>query len=91
MSDDVIPRGRSSGPTLVIATDDGTVFHCTPHEMGGKEHPRDMRWKLVEMNGVEHAGPPYEGFTSQADIRRMVADWWEATKARQHGKTVDRG
>ena len=82
MSDESRPRGRSSGPTVVVTTEDGTVFHCTPYETVGPDTQRQARWKLVEPGGVEYAGPDYDGFTSQADIRRMVAEWWEAQKAR---------
>jgi hypothetical protein len=31
--------------TIVVTTDDGTLFSCTPH-LGGVHAPRQTRWRL---------------------------------------------
>jgi hypothetical protein len=51
-----------------------------PHEAGGVHAPHQWRWKLIESCGAEHIGPLYTGFTSQADLRRLISGWWDARK-----------
>ena len=74
------PRTRSSGPTLVVVTDDGTILECTPHEIGASRSTRETRWVFVAPDGAEHIGPHYTGFSSVGDIRVLANQWWESRK-----------
>lgn len=79
MMQDPRPRTRSSGPTLVVVTDDGTILECTPHEIGTRS-TRETRWVFVAPDGAEHIGPSYTGFSSVGDIRVLANEWWESRK-----------
>ena len=68
-------------PAFVITTDDGTLFSCAPHAMGGGATPRALRWKLIDARRVEYAGPPYARETDAAAVQRIVSRWWEERKA----------
>jgi hypothetical protein len=79
-----------NGPTIVVTTDDGTLFSCTPYEIGGLAAPRQLRWKLIDARALEYIGPPYARGLSPADVQRLVSEWWEAKKALgQAGVTVE--
>ena len=80
MVDAAFLRRRSSGPTVVVKTEDETIFHCTPREIGGGAAPLQSCWMLVESNGTEHIGPQYDGFTSMSEVSRIVNDWWKVRK-----------
>ena len=80
MIDDVT-RARSSGPTVLVTTDDDTVLHCTPRVIVTPKG-RQSAWVLVEENGAEYIGPEYVGFTSMRDVLTTINDWWRAMKAR---------
>lgn len=70
-----------NGPTIVITTDDGTLFSCTPHEMGGFTTPRSIRWKIIATDGLEYVGPPYRvAESSPVDVQRIVSEWWNLKK-----------
>ena len=77
MSEDV---PLHNGPTIVVTTDDGTPFSCTPFEVGGVSHPRQMRWKLVDARALEYVGPPYARGSLPADVQRLVSEWWDGKK-----------
>jgi hypothetical protein len=68
-------------PTFIVTTDDGTLFSCAPHAMGGDSGPRVLRWKLIDTQRNEHAGPLYTRETDPAAVQRMVARWWDERKA----------
>jgi hypothetical protein len=68
-------------PAFVITTDDGTMFSCAPHAMGGDTTPRALRWKLIDTQRVEYAGPLYGRETEAADVQRLVCLWWREHKA----------
>jgi hypothetical protein len=80
MTQDYHPRSRSSGPTLVVVTDDGTILECTPHDVESSASTRETRWVFVAPDGAEHIGPEYKGFSSVGDIRRLANGWWESRK-----------
>jgi hypothetical protein len=65
---------------FIITTDDGTLFSCAPHAMGGDASPRVLRWKLLDTERVEHAGPLYARETDPADVQRAVSRWWSEQK-----------
>ena len=67
-------------PAFVITTDDGMLFSCAPHAMGGGATPRVLRWKLIDAQRVEYAGPLYARETEPADVQRLVSRWWEDRK-----------
>jgi hypothetical protein len=66
----------------VVKTEDETVLHCTPREVGGGAVPRQTCWVLADSNGTEHIGPQYVGFTSMSEVSRIVNDWWKVRKER---------
>jgi len=66
--------------TVVVNTPDGTVFRCTPTQMGGFATPRAVHWKLVGPNGVEYTGPVYIPGTSAGDLQKLVSEWWWGRK-----------
>ena len=68
-------------PAFVITTDDGTMFSCAPHAMGGDATPRVLRWKLIDTRYVEHAGPLYAREMDAIAVQRSVSRWWEERKA----------
>ena len=68
-------------PAFVITTDDGTMFSCAPHAMGGGSTPRVLRWKLIDTQRVEHAGPLYARESDAMEVQRIVSLWWEERKA----------
>lgn len=68
-------------PAFVITTDDGTMFSCAPHAMGGHDTPRVLRWKLIDTRQNEHAGPLYARESDALDVQRLVSRWWEERKA----------
>jgi hypothetical protein len=68
-------------PAFVITTDDGTMFSCAPHAMGGGTCPRVLRWKLIDSQRVEYAGPLYAREADPLEVQRIVAVWWEERKA----------
>jgi hypothetical protein len=68
-------------PAFVITTDDGTMFSCAPHAMGGVTTPRVLRWKLIDTQRVEHAGPLYARETDAMQVQYIVSRWWEERKA----------
>lgn len=75
---------------IVVTTDDGTLFSCTPFEMGGVSAPRQVRWTLIDSRGLEYIGPPYARGQSPADVRSLVCAWWEGKKGLgQAGVNVD--
>ncbi len=74
------PHTRSSGPTLIVVTDDGTVLECTPHDIDNARSTRETRWVFVAADGAEHIGPHYTGFSSVGDIRLLANQWWESRK-----------
>jgi hypothetical protein len=76
-----VTRARSSGPTVLVTTEDETVLHCTPRVIVSAEG-RQSAWVLVEENGSEYIGPEYLGFTSMRDILKTINDWWRAKKER---------
>ena len=79
-----------NGPTIVVTTDDGTLFSCAPYEMGGVQSPRQVRWKFIDKRGLEYVGPPYESGVAPAAVQHLVSDWWEGKKARgQAGVNVE--
>ena len=67
-------------PAFLITTDDGTLFSCAPHAMGGDTSPRVLRWKLIDAQRVEHAGPLYAREVEAAEVQRIVTRWWDARK-----------
>jgi hypothetical protein len=67
-------------PAFVITTDDGTMFSCAPHAMGGDTTPRALRWKLIDTQLVEYAGPLYARETDAVVVQRAVSQWWEERK-----------
>ena len=87
MSDDA-PLYNAS--TIVVAADDGMLFSCTPYEMGGVNLPRQIRWQLIDANGVTYIGPAYDRQTSTLEeLHRVVSEWWEMKKALgQAGKNL---
>ena len=68
-------------PAFIVTTDDGTMFSCAPHAMGGDTTPRLLRWKLIDTHRVEYAGPLYARETDALDVQRLVARWWNERKA----------
>jgi hypothetical protein len=68
-------------PAFVVTTDDGTLFSCAPHAMGGDATPRALRWKLIDTQRIEYAGPLYTRETDPVAVQRIVSDWWEQRKA----------
>jgi len=67
-------------PAFVITTDDGTMFSCAPHAMGGDDTPRVLRWKLIDTQQLEHAGPLYARESEALDVQRIVSRWWAERK-----------
>jgi len=68
-------------PTIIVTARDGTLFSCTAHSTDDASSSREIRWKLTDPMGVEHLGPPYIGTQSPIELQRLVAEWWDATKA----------
>jgi len=71
-----------TGLTVILTTDDGTLFSCAPHEIGGFTSPRQLRWKLVAADGTNYVGPPYRPDEAEPSaVQRLVSVWWEERKA----------
>ena len=66
-----------NGPTIVVTTDDGALFSCTPFVMGGVSATRQVRWTLIDAQGLEYIGPQYARGQSPTDVQRLVSEWWE--------------
>src|SRR5690349_5231469 len=69
------------GPTIGVTTDDGTLFSCTPVELGGVSAPRQALWRLIDSGGFEYLGPPYVRGLTLRDVQQLVSRWWEQRKA----------
>lgn len=80
-----------NGSTVIVTTDDGALFSCTPYVMGGAIAPKQVRWKLIDARGLEYIGPPYDwASSSPAAVQQLVSTWWEEKKALgQAGVNVD--
>jgi len=66
--------------TVIVTTDDGTLFSCEPFAVGGPTVPQSLRWRLIDARGVMYIGPTYDREASLADVQRLVSAWWEKTK-----------
>jgi len=66
MSEDSPLYGRR---TIIVTTDDGTLFDCTPYSMVGFATPRTIRWRLIDTAGQIHAGPLYDRADSPRDVQ----------------------
>lgn len=61
--------------SLVITTEDGTVFRCSVAAVGRESDPR---WALIDPSGQQYMGPPVTGDRSPENVRRAVSEWWGA-------------
>jgi len=66
---------------FIVTMDDGTLFHCQPHEVDADARVGATRWILIDTAHVSHVGPPYEGDVGPTALHRLVSAWW-AERAR---------
>lgn len=62
----------------VVTTDDGTLFHCQPHEVQEEGAERRQRWVFMDTKRVRYVGPAYEGQVAPQALQRMLSEWWGA-------------
>jgi hypothetical protein len=65
---------------FVVATDDGTVFHCHVEPFGGADVPKQHRWIFQSAN-TRFLGPLWEGIVLEHQLQRLVTNWWAVKKA----------
>lgn len=63
--------------SLVITTEDGTVFRCSVAALGRETEPR---WALIDPSGQQYMGPPVTSDRSPENVRRTVSEWWGAQR-----------
>lgn len=61
---------------FVVTTDDGTLFHCQPHEIEAEGSVREPRWILIDTQHVPHVGPVYDGQVPPQALQRLLNAWW---------------
>ena len=66
--------------SLVITTEDGTVFRCSVAAIGRETEPR---WALIDPSGHQYMGPPVTSDRSPENVRRAVSEWWGAQRESQ--------
>jgi hypothetical protein len=72
----------------VVTTDDGTMFHCQPHEMSGEtsdapgegDDGRSARWIFIDTKRVPHVGPVYDGQVAPQTLQRLLTEWWRQAR-----------
>ena len=62
----------SVGP-FIVATDDGTMFHCSLIPVGSDQR---LFWIFRDARGLEYLGPPARDERSREAVRALVAEWW---------------
>jgi hypothetical protein len=62
---------------LVVIADDGRRFRCSISALGRETEPR---WVLLGSDGIQYLGPPVEADKSPEAVKRLISDWWAATK-----------
>ena len=67
-------------PTVIVTTDDGTLFSCEPMAVGGTSVPGSFHWRLIDVRGLMYIGPAYSHNAPLSDVERIVSDWWEKRK-----------
>jgi hypothetical protein len=70
-------KRRLSDDTLIVTTDDGTMFRCSLSALAREGEPR---WVLLDSHGAQFIGPPVTKDRSQAAVRKQINDWWAARK-----------
>ncbi len=64
---------------FVVTTDDGTLFHCQPHEVEGDAGGTPAaRWVFMDTQRVPHVGPAYDGQVAPQALQQLLTDWWRA-------------
>jgi hypothetical protein len=70
-------KRRLSDDTLIVTTDDGTMFRCSLSTLAREGEPR---WVLLDSHGAQFIGPPVTKDRSPAEVRRQINEWWAARK-----------
>ena len=70
-------KRRLSDDTLIVTTDDGTMFRCSLSALAREGEPR---WVLLDSHGAQFIGPPVTKDRSPAAVRKQINDWWAARK-----------
>lgn len=79
-------------PTIMVTTDDGTLFNCTPKLIWSFNSPRRPRWTFTDVQKAAYLGPPFvRECSSPVEVQRMLSEWWEGKKVLgQAGVSADR-
>jgi hypothetical protein len=70
-------KRRLSDDTIIVTTDDGTMFRCSVSALAREGDPR---WVLLDAKGAQYIGPPVTEDRSPAHVRDQVNEWWSAKK-----------
>lgn len=70
-------KRRLSDDTLIVTTDDGTMFRCSLSALAREGEPR---WVLLDSHGAQFIGPPVTKDRSPTAVRKQINDWWTARK-----------
>ena len=70
-------KRRLSDDTLIVTTDDGTMFRCSLSALAREGEPR---WVLLDSRGAQFIGPPVTKDRSPAAVRKQINEWWAARK-----------
>jgi hypothetical protein len=83
MSHHMLPLAGIS--SFIVTADDGTLFHCQPHQVRGEGNGNgsaadEVRWIFIDTKHVRHVGPVYEGQVAPQTLQRMLTDWWRKAR-----------
>ncbi len=68
-------KRRLTDDTIIVTTDDGTMFRCSLSTLAREGEPR---WVLLDSRGAQFIGPPVTDDRSPDAVRRQINDWWTA-------------
>lgn len=80
-------KRRLADDTLIVTTDDGTMFRCSLSALAREGEPR---WVLLDSRGSQFIGPPVTEDRSPAAVRKQISEWWAARKAAAPSNPRDR-